>query len=126
MRKLFVLVLILAAAFLYINRERLYLRDPLGSVARNGAIESGAQVYINASNDVLLENDNTPMYLNLLRGGQPVSAPNALKCIHYLACLLNDVTTSDVVLTQAHVEAMSAKEVRFQDSEGREVVVKLR
>ena len=89
MRKLLLLLVAIAAIFAFINRDRLFVRDPLGSVTRNGVKEHGAQVYLNYANDVLLENDNAPMYFYILQQGQPVGAPDALKCIHYLLCLAN-------------------------------------
>ena len=127
MRKLFLLGLVLLAAFAYVNRQRLFLRDPLASVMRNGVAETGAQVFINASNDVLLENDHAPMYLNVIQSGKPVSAPESLQCIHYLLCFLEDKPVPpELLLPGAKVETMTAKEVRFRDSEGRAVQIKLR
>ena len=62
MKKWMILTLVIAviAVFVAYNRNRLFVRDPLGSVTRNGAKEAGAQVYINFSNDALIENDNPP------------------------------------------------------------------
>ena len=59
MKKLLLLVIfVVFLVFVLINRNRLYVRDPLGSVARDGVKEAGAQVYINFQNAVLIENEN--------------------------------------------------------------------
>ncbi len=128
MRKLvLLLILIVVVYFIFQNRERIFLRDPLGSVARNGVREQGAQVYINYSNDVMLENDNAPMYFNVLVHGEPVSAPTSLKCIHYLVCLAagNDELQT-FAIPGAKLESMTNREVDFRDPEGRQVAVRLR
>jgi hypothetical protein len=127
MRKVVALIVLALGVFAYFNRERLFVRDPLGSLTRNGAKESGAQIFVNFSNDVLIENDNAPMYFNLLEHGRPVSAPTGLKCIHYLVCLVNGYPSPDAtVLPQDKLESMSERRVQFRDWQGREVEVTLR
>lgn len=127
MKKWVVLILVLVLCFAYVNRQRLFLRDPLGSVVRDGVKEAGAQVFINYSNDVLIENDNTPMYFNIVQHDQPVGAPDGLKCIHYLLCLANGYPAPQTMsLPNARLESMTPQLVRFKDSEGREVQVHLR
>lgn len=127
MWKIVALIVIAFGVFAFFNRERLFVRDPLGSVSRDGVKEHGAQVFVNFSNDVLLENDNAPMYFNLLEHGKPVSAPEGLKCIHYLVCLVNGYPSPDAtVLPDDKLLSMSDREVHFRDSQGREVQVVLR
>ena len=126
-RKLVLLVLLVAAWFAYANRFRLFVRDPLAAVSRDGVKEAGAQVFLNYNSDVLLENDHAPMYFNIVQHGQPVGAPDALKCIHYLVCLASGYPAPQIsVLPGAKLEAMSTRQVRFQDSQGRAVVIDLR
>ncbi len=127
MKKWVLIALVIAAYFAYVNRLRLFLRDPLGSVLRDGVKEPGAQVFINYDNDVLLENDNAPMYLNILQHGQPVGAPETLKCFHYLLCLASGYPVPQTLaLPNARLESMTPQQVRFRDSEGREVQIRLR
>lgn len=127
MRKLTLLFLVLACAFAYVNRERLFVRDPLASVTRAGTHERGAQVFINYSNDVLLENDRPPMYFNILQQGQPPGAPGTLKCIHYLICLASGYPAPQTsALPEARLEEMTPRQVRFVDEKGRAVLIKLR
>ncbi len=127
MKKWALLLLLLVLCFAYVHRVRLFLRDPLGSVLRDGVKEAGAQVFINYDNDVLLENDNAPMYLDIVQHGQPVGAPDTLKCFHYLLCLVNGYPAPQTLaVPNARLESMTSQQVRFKDSEGREVQVQLR
>jgi hypothetical protein len=127
LRKLILLMVVVAVVFLVWNRQRLYVRDPLGSVARDGVKEKGAQVFINYSNDVLLENYNAPMYVTLVQHEEPVGTPATLHCVAYVACLL-DADVATVMEGSAGVKAisMSPRMVRFRDGAGRDTVVTLR
>ncbi len=127
MRKLVLVVLVVVSWFVFTNRERLFLRDPIATLTRNGVKEGGAQIFINYDNDVLIENDRSPMYLNIVQHDQPVGAPDILKCIHYLLCRAREYPAPQALaLPGARVEAMTPKQVRFRDEAGREVVVQLR
>ncbi len=127
MKKFVLLFVVVAGVFAYFNRERLFVRDPLGSVTRAGVHEDGAQVYINYDNDVLLENDHAPMYFNILQHGQPVGAPDALKCIHYLLCLAAGYPAPQTMgVPGARLVSMTNRSVEFRDGTAREVVVELR
>ena len=127
MRKFILLLALVAVVFLVWNRQRIYVRDPLGSVARDGVRESGAQVYINYSNDVLLENYNAPMYVLLVQHGERVGTPATTHCVAYVACLLDaDVATLLEGSEGEKATSMSGKVVEFRDGDGRAVVVGLR
>jgi len=112
--------------FVVYDRNRLYVRDPLGSVMRNGAKEPGAQVYINFSNEVLVENDNSPAYTLLVQHASHAGSPVELRCIHWLLCM-TDADTATLVQPPPSIaiEEMTGKSVRFVDSEKRETVVAL-
>jgi hypothetical protein len=125
-RKLILLVVLVGVVFVVWNRQRLYVRDPLGSVVRNGVTERGAQVFINYSNDVLLENFNAPMYVTLVQHGDRVGTPEVSHCVAYVACLLDaDVATLLDVDAGAQVTQMTGKVVEYRDA-GRDTVVTLR
>jgi hypothetical protein len=126
LKKFFLLLTLILVVFVVYNRQRLYVRDPLGSVMRDGVKEQGAQVFINHSNDVLLENDNAPMYVTLVQHGQPVGTPAKLGCIHFLACMTDADVATLVVADPGAVESMSGRTVAFRDAGGRETVIKLR
>lgn len=127
MKKFILLVVVAGVVFLVWNRERIYVRDPLGKVDRDGVNESGAQVYINYSNDVLLENYNAPMYVTLVQHGERVGTPATTHCVAYVACLLDaDVATLLEGSEGEKAGLMDGRKVEFRDGEGRAVVVGLR
>jgi hypothetical protein len=126
-RKFIQLLVIVAVVFVVWNRQRLYVRDPLGSIARDGVKEKGAQVFINYSNDVLLENYNAPVYVTLVQHGQAVGTPATIHCVAYVACLLGaDVATLLEGTAGAVAMSMSGKVVEYRDAGGRDTVVTLR
>jgi len=126
MKKILLLLFLVAALFIVLNRQRLYLRDPLASLAVDGVKQNGVQIYINYSNDVLLENDHTPMYLTLVQQGSRLGTPVGLRCLHYLVCR-TDAAESTLVLEggKASVESMSSKAVTFRTHDGQTSVVTL-
>jgi hypothetical protein len=126
MKKLLLLVVLVAILFIAYNRERVFIRDPLANLMRDGVKEDGAQVFINFSNDVLLENEAVPMYITLVQHGQPIGLPTGLSCIHWVVCMTNaDKATVISTGASAEIESMTSKEVRFRDSQKREAVVTL-
>lgn len=128
MRKLFLLLVVLAAAFLIYNRQRVFIRDPLASVTRNGSPESGTQVYINYTNDVLLENDHAPMYVALIqkRTPQVAGAPLHMQCVHFVVCLTDaDIATLAEPPMPAVISESSGKRLAYKAQGGDEVQVTL-
>ena len=127
MKKIFALLVLLLIVFVIVERHRLFVRDPLGSVTRNGVKESGAQVFINIDNDVLLENDNPPMYLTLIQQGQPVGTPKVSMCMHWVVCLM-DAYPATLVAPDANasITSMTSKTVTYIDAGKHEAVVTLR
>jgi hypothetical protein len=126
MKKILLLLFLVALLFVVLNRNRLYLRDPLATVTRDGATQSGVQVYINYSNDVLLESDKPPMYLTLVQHGERLGTPIGLRCLHYVVCR-TDAAESTLLLGggKSSVISMSSKAVTFRDEDGRQSVVTL-
>jgi hypothetical protein len=132
MKKLVAAIVVLLLILAIVYRQRLYLRDPLANVTRDGAKEEGAQVYINWSNDVLLENDTPPgaapgqMTLTLVQQARPIGLPKQMHCLHWLLCLADaDPATLVAPDPGAFIESMSSKQIRFHDYNGREAVVTL-
>jgi hypothetical protein len=124
-KKLIALLVLVLIVFVVWRRQRVFVRDPLASVMRDGAKVGGEQVFTNFYNDVLLENDNPPMHVLLVQHGQPIGVPSKLHCLHWAACL----TDADVAMTLplgGSVESMSGKAVNFRDENGRSWVVALR
>ena len=127
MKKIILLIFVVFIAFVAINRQRVFLRDPLASVTRNGVKEDGAQVYINYSNEVLLQNEHPPMYMTIVQQGGHVGTPASMKCVHWMACMADaDLATLIDPLPHAATAQMDGKLVEFHDAEGRDVKVALR
>jgi hypothetical protein len=127
MKKIILLLVVVAVVFVVWSRQRLYVRDPLGSVMRDGVKEAGAQVLINYSNDVLVQNYNAPMYVQLVQHGNRVGTPAEMHCVAYVACLM-DADEPTFISTEegAKVSEMTGKVVEYRDAKGRDVVVTLR
>ena len=126
MKKWIGLAVAVVIVFVVYDSNRLYVRDPLGSMMRNGAKEPGAQVYINFSNEVMIENDNSPAYTMLVQHNNHAGSPVELRCIHWLLCM-TDADTATLVQPPPSIaiEEITGKSVRFVDSEKRETVVAL-
>lgn len=125
MKKLIALLILALIVFVIVERQHIFVRDVLASAQRDGAKVDGEQVYINISNDVILENDNPPMLVFMAQKGQPLGVPTKLRCIHWLACM----TDADVATTMplgGSTPVMSSKTVSFRDQDGRHWVVSLR
>jgi hypothetical protein len=117
---------IVLAVFAVVERQRLYVRDPLAKVTQDGAAATSVWVFINYSNDVLLEHDASPRYVTLVQHGQPVGSPHAVTCLHGLACM----TEADVAPLLAGSESgpatsMDSRSVAFRDTNGHAIVVTL-
>ncbi len=100
----FVLLLVLFA-FIVINKDRIYVRDPLASVyktepakeatpgaspaARNEVKQVGAEVYINYLNDVLvIEQDPAGVSRTVVQNWSKMpGTPTELRCLRWTACL---------------------------------------
>ena len=126
---LVVVALILAVVFL---RDRIYVRDPLGRVERNGVSAPDARVFINFSNDVLLQERNDTHMVVVQQWNRTPMSPPGLTCIEGIACLTPAVRMVDAQAppfapddSTARTE-MSNREVRFTDSDGSRVHVSLR
>jgi hypothetical protein len=126
-------ILIAATVLLIISvaifRQRIFLRDPLGKVERNGIRQDATRVFINYSNDVLLE-DLTRNNRYLVEGWNNVpGVPKHLACITGLVCWTEENEAEVFALgdapNQVHA-AMSAKEVVFEDETGAPIRIKLR
>lgn len=127
LKKFWFIALVLASWFIYVNRHRIFLRDPLGAVTRNGILEDGAVVFINYDNDVLLENDHLPRYLLVAQHGQPVGVPAPINCLFTVLCLAPGYPVPQIApLTGAPADTMTNRQVTFSDENGRDVAVKLR
>jgi hypothetical protein len=119
-------VLLVVVAVIY--RQRLFLRDPLGKVERNGIRVDGARVFINYYNDVLIQNADAGQPYLVQRGSVP-GAPARLNCLRGMVCWTEADIATVAPLGGAEYApnlVMTSTEVTFQDGNGDGVRVVLR
>ena len=126
MKKIIVLLVAAFVVFVVVERQRLFLRDPLAKVTRDDVIQDNMRVYINYSNDVLLEHTVAPVTLTIVQHGQHIGTPRMLRCLHWVACMTDGERAGLVETMTGPVGEMSGKMVEFKDDMGRDVKVKLR
>ena len=127
MGKLIALMVLGLVVFVAVERDKLFVRDPLAHVTRDGAPESGAQVFINFRNDVLVENDSQPLYVELIQAGQPIGTPKVSVCVHWVMCLMDSYPATLIATSAgARILSMDAKTVDFIDTPHKDTVVTLR
>lgn len=126
MRKLLFLTLIVLVALAVIYHDRLFLRDPLGKLERNGVVVNDARVFINYSNDVLIQEDDGHRMFVVQNYNKLPGSPAGLTCIQGLLC----VTPSDQAVPgsaePSNRAQMSDREVSFTDSLGSRIHVQIR
>ncbi len=132
MKKLFLLAFVVLMTLIVLNRQRVYVRDPMATVYRNAAKQSGVEVYINYSNDVLLESSEQPGAYTLLvqHWNQTPGSPAELKCMRWMACLADaDHATMLPVKANGKYDpqvAMTNREVSFVARDGAKMRIELR
>ena len=137
MKRILGLLLICLIVFVVVDRQRIFLRDPLATVARDGVKVGGVTVMINYSNDVLLEDGSKlQARIYIVQQWDKVAAVpiSPLKCVMGMACLTDADQASAAPLT---VESrgrrpafervtMTDRRVEFVDEDGALVTVVLR
>jgi hypothetical protein len=111
-----------------VYRERIYLRDPLGVVERNGVKQDRAEVYINYSNDVLVQEDESRRWLVQAATKMP-GVPLHLSCLRWTACLTETNPAPVIKLGGADYTpqvVFSGTQVEFEDGNGAMVRVAIR
>ena len=129
MRTILVGGTLLLVIFVAVFRQRIFLRDPLGKMERNGVAVDGARLYINFSNDVLVEEPGTARRYLVQGWSAMPGVPQILGCVQGLACWTDADHASVYPLDGRGASAkaaMSAKEVTFADETGARVQVQLR
>jgi hypothetical protein len=120
---------LLLVIFVAVFRQRIFLRDPLGKIERNGVAVDGARLYINFSNDVLVEEPGTARRYLVQGWSAMPGVPQILGCVQGLACWTDADRASVYPLDGRGAgakAAMSAKEVTFADETGARIRVRLR
>lgn len=134
MKKLFVFAFLILMALILLNRQRVYVRDPLAKVYRGTQKQDGVQVYINYSNDILLiKEDNSGSYRMLVQNwNKSPGTPTELKCIHWMACLADADHASIIPSATAGKGSydprvvMGDRQISFVNADGTPTRVELR
>jgi hypothetical protein len=126
MKKVLLLLVVLFALFVVLNRERLFLRDPLASVIVDDVVQDNTRVYINFSNEVLVEHTVDPISLVIVERNQHIGLPMQLRCMRWTGCLVDADPATLVQTMKGPVGTMDAKMVQYKDDAGKSVTVKLR
>jgi hypothetical protein len=129
LKRILIVGTLLLLVFVAVFRQRIFVRDPLGKVERNGVAQDGTRLYINYSNDVLVEDAARHQFV-LVQGWSALpGVPRHLFCLTGLVCW-TDADKAAVFPVEGvggkTRAAMSAKEVRFVDESGARVRVGLR
>jgi hypothetical protein len=112
-----------------IFRQRIFVRDPLGKVERSGVEQEGARLYINYSNDVLVEDTATHRFLLVQGWNAMPGVPQHLFCLTGLMCWTDADRATVFPMEGAGGKTpavMSAKEVTLVDESGAPIKVTLR
>ena len=132
MKKILVAGAVIFVVVLVIFRQRLYLRDPIARVERNGMIQCDYRVYLNYYNDILVEDlGRHRLYLVQAKDGLPLvpGVPLHLQCFRWTACLTEADFAETVPLGGKEyvpgVEMTNAY-VTYQDGDGAAMRVGLR
>ena len=125
MKKVVILLFLVFMAVVLVNRRRLFVRDPLGKVERNGVRVEGARVFINFANDVLVEEPGHETRYMVQHWNKLPGVPKWLTCVRWMACWTEGNQAELVPLGGSGVE-MSNREVFFVDGRGVPVKVTLR
>jgi hypothetical protein len=129
LKKILIAGVLFAGIFVVVFRQRIFVRDPLGKVERNGATQDGMRLYINYSNDVLMEDAAQHQFV-LVQGWSALpGVPQHLFCLTGMVCWTDGNKAAVFPVDGAGGRtraAMSAKEVTFMDESGAKVRVLLR
>jgi len=149
-----VLAFVALLGFILIHRRRVYVRDPLATVYKSApdpksrpaskstpasdpkseVKQSGVQVFINYSNDVLLEQDADPGGYRILvqSWNKMPGTPAVLKCLRWMVCLADaDHATAFPIESSRRGRydpevTMTSRELSFIDADGATIRVELR
>ncbi len=132
-KTILILAFVVMMGFILVNRQRVFIRDPVATVYRNEVKQSGIQVFINYSNDVLLEKEEEPgAYRTILQNwDETPGIPSDLVCIRWMACLTRaDHAPANPIVRTGKGKydpkvTMTSREISFVDGDGTRVRVEL-
>ena len=128
MRRLLLLITLALIVLIAVYRDRLYLRDPLGKLTRDGAAQADVRIFINYQNDVLVqEKGGTEMFV-VQHWNHLEAVPANLTCFQGLLCLAPAdrlIDAAGTTISRKEAE-MTDRSVDFVDDNGHTVQVTIR
>jgi hypothetical protein len=133
MKTIAVLVLAVFVIWTAFNRERIFVRDPIASVYRNNVKQEGIEVYLNFSNDIVMQKRSDPPSSPTIvqHWDQAPAIPVGLACLHWLACL-TPADHSPVLpsspnekTSQTPLAQMNGRHIQYVDGTGAHIRVEL-
>lgn len=127
MRRFLLLSSVALFVFVAVYRQRIFLRDPLAKVYRDGVWQQGIRVYINYSNDILVEGSADHPFYMVQNWNRLPGVPRSLTCMHAMLCWSDhDRATLLPLAESAGPATMSDREVSFRQGNDSTVRVTLR
>ena len=137
MKKLIGLLFLALVVFLVIYRQRVFLRDPIATVTRDGHKQGDVRVMINYNNDILMDDNSAPTRrIYLVEGWNkvPQFLATTLRCFNGTACMTDADQASGAPVPQGsrgrrtpfEGVTMTNRKVEFVDEDGALVEVTLR
>lgn len=127
MKRFLLLLSVLLIVFVAVYRQRLFLRDPLAKVYRDGVRQQDVRVYINYSNDILVEGSPGIRFYMVQNWNRQPGVPQSLTCLHAMVCWSDHDHATLLSLAGSPATAtMSDREITFRQGDGSTVRVTLR
>jgi hypothetical protein len=115
---------------LAVYRQRVYLRDPLAKVYRDSVRQEGLRVYINYTNDVLVQDPKGAAPYMVQHWNELPGTPQVLKCMRGMVCWSDHDHATLVALAKAAdsdgTATMSDREVTLRQANGSTIRITLR
>jgi hypothetical protein len=121
MKTTLTVLVVLFLVWLLYYRQRIYVRDPIATVYRNDVQQSGIEVFINYSNDVLLEQDSgpTPYRILVQDWNKMPGTPQTLTCLRWTACFTEGDKAPTIPLTSTGKSAQPTSKTARQGDKGK-------
>jgi thiazole synthase ThiGH ThiG subunit len=128
MKRILILLTLVLVCFIAINRQRIYLRDPLATVYRNDIKQEGVHVFINYTNDVLVQTGSFTRVTSYVvqNWNATPGTPIELKCVQELACLAQDDHVPVLPIAGVSAATMTNREISFTDETKATIRITLR
>ena len=128
MKKIIAVLFVAWVVFMVVYRDRIFLRDPLGVLERNGVKQAGTEVYVNYSNDVMVQDADAARRYIVQAATKMPGVPLHLTCLRWVACLTEASPTPVIPLGgRGYLPqvAFTGSQVEFEDGDGSMVRVAL-